>query len=83
MEKSNFDESVSFFPVLMRENMYRPRCEKKDRKNYKQNKLEREREGWEKRKHNLFSSSSLPMQKGCRGDIVAYNSSTISRTYCC
>ena len=54
MEKSNFDESVSFFPVLMRENMYRPRCEKKDRKNYKQNKLEREREGWEKKKTQAF-----------------------------
>ena len=42
----------------------------------------KERDG-KKRKHKLFSSSSLPMQKGCRGDIVAYNNSTISRTYCC
>jgi hypothetical protein len=68
----------------MRETCTGPDVKKKKGKiTNKTNWSAKERDG-NKRKHKLFSSSSLPMQKGCRGDIVAYNNSTIiSRTYCC
>ena len=74
MEKSNFDESVFFFFRFDERNMYRPRCEKKERKNYKQNKLERGREEWEEKKTQaffFFFTYSKRLQR------------RYGRTYCC
>jgi hypothetical protein len=58
----------SFFFRFDERNMYRPRCEKKRGKNYKQNKLERGRKEWEK-KHKLFFLLLLYLFKKAVEDI--------------
>lgn len=61
----------SFFFVLMRETCTGPDVKKKKGKiTNKTNWSAKERDG-NKRKHKLFSSS-LPIQKGCRGDMVGH-----------
>ena len=73
MEKSNFDESVFFFFfVLMRETCTGPDVKKKKGKITNKTNWSAEERNGKKRKHKLFSSSSLPIQKGCRGDIVGH-----------
>ena len=52
--------------------MYRPRCEKKRKEKLQTKQTGARKRGMGKKENKLFSSSSLPIQKGCRGDIVGH-----------